>query len=236
MEIIEDAVYRAVKHVWPDPFPVIIAYQGAPEPKPPYGVITVMPVDLLNKQHINSLAYHTGDVVITYPTSGYGWNYGGVYGGDRWKGGYGFDYGTSYGGEMDGGGYGQSYGFYYGKFAQKQPNVAIEDKDEMYSLRMRHEYSVVVRFETYGPDAGSNIQKLSRSFGNPYYDEKFLLEGLGYSSQSVIRKAPRLQETDWLDHYQLDVTFFFAHEEDQAINVVEKVNVTTADGTTIYIR
>ena len=66
MKQIEDAVYKVLKEIWPNPYNVIINHQRGPEPKGNYGAFHITSLEQVGRDYTGALASPLGDEVYAY--------------------------------------------------------------------------------------------------------------------------------------------------------------------------
>lgn len=85
-------------------------------------------------------------------------------------------------------------------------------------------YEVFVQFSFVGSLSGemsqSFIQRINQS---PLSLEEIKRNNLGVIRKSQIRRAPQKRETRWVEYHNLDVTFNYAVNTQQLVDIVEAV-------------
>ena len=83
-------------------------------------------------------------------------------------------------------------------------------------------YEVRVQFTFCGSDAGNLAQTFSQKINNnPVVWEAFRKNKLGIMRKTQIRRAPQRRDTQWVEYFNMDVTFSYAVNTLQEVDVIE---------------
>lgn len=99
----------------------------------------------------------------------------------------------------------------------------IEGTPDSYEIDSRHEYEAIVRFMFVGKDAGSLAHDVDTLIDNQASRFYFGTENLAVMRRSEVRRVPQKRDTTWVENFTLDVTFSYAVETAQPIDIIETV-------------
>ncbi|QDP60444.1 MAG: hypothetical protein GOVbin1096_72 [Prokaryotic dsDNA virus sp.] len=88
----------------------------------------------------------------------------------------------------------------------------------------RNEYETIVRFMFVGKDAGDLAYHFEAVMDNAASRFHFGTENLAVMRKSEVRRVPEKRDTTWVASFTLDVTFSYAVEITQAIDIIEDVS------------
>lgn len=83
-------------------------------------------------------------------------------------------------------------------------------------------YEVSVQFSFCGSEAGSLANTFSQRINNnPVVWEAFRKNKLGIMRKTQLRRAPQKRDTQWVEFFNMDVTFSYAVNTLQEVDVIE---------------
>lgn len=105
----------------------------------------------------------------------------------------------------------------------------LTNEDEELSITNTYEARVQFSF------GGSYSQNMVLSFvqrigSNPKVLEELRRNKLGFMRKSSVRRAPQKRETEWVEFQNVDVTFSFAVNTQEVVDVVEAVVIQDYNG------
>ncbi|MNQ35948.1 hypothetical protein D3C85_494550 [compost metagenome] len=98
-------------------------------------------------------------------------------------------------------------------------------------------YEVVVQFTFAGSDAPDLAHDFMQNIcNNVVVTEAYQKQNLAPMRKSNLRRAPQKRDTQWVDYYNIDVTFSYAVRTTQSIDWIEHVSIVESNsGDTIVI-
>lgn len=92
-------------------------------------------------------------------------------------------------------------------------------------------YELNVQFSFCGSEAGNLATTFSQRINNnPIVWEAFRKNKLGIMRKTQLRRAPQKRDTQWVDFFNMDVTFSYAAHTLQEIEVIDVVIMQDPDG------
>lgn len=108
-----------------------------------------------------------------------------------------------------------------------QTATFTDDGDEFgenKNLWFKTHYEVMVQFSFCGSTAGDLAFEFNNAIlNNVVIQEEFQKSNLSPIRKSLLRRAPMLRDTQWIEYQNMDVTFSYAVQTIQPIDWVEKV-------------
>lgn len=101
-------------------------------------------------------------------------------------------------------------------------NETTEGSD-VYTVSVKATYEAFVQVAFRGSTAGDLAHDFNQSLNNPLSWLKMSENNLSKMRQSSIRNAPQLRDTKYVQAFNQDVTFAYAYNNDQEIDVIEQV-------------
>lgn len=103
--------------------------------------------------------------------------------------------------------------------------------NETEQLSIKAEYEVRAQFSFCGTVAGSMLHDFTQRIkNNVVVWEEFQKNNLQIRTKSDPRRAPQKRETQWVEYWNMDVTFGYSVNTDQLVDVVEHVIIKSVDG------
>lgn len=98
-------------------------------------------------------------------------------------------------------------------------------------------YEVVVQFTFAGSEAPDLAHDFMQSIlNNVVVTEAYQKQNLAPMRKSNLRRAPQKRDTQWIDFYNIDVTFSYAVRTTQSVDWIEHVSIVESNsGETIVI-
>lgn len=103
---------------------------------------------------------------------------------------------------------------------------------DFYRLNVKATYEAFIQVSFRGSTAGDLAHEFNQSLNNPLSWEAMYRNNLSKMRQSSVRNAPQLRETKYVQAFNQDVTFAYAYNTEQLIDVIEQViivNEATGD-------
>ncbi|MNY35959.1 hypothetical protein D3C86_1704080 [compost metagenome] len=96
---------------------------------------------------------------------------------------------------------------------------------------------MVVQFTFAGSDAPDLAHDFMQNIcNNVVVTEAYQKQNLAPMRKSNLRRAPQKRDTQWVDYYNIDVTFSYAVRTTQSIDWIEHVSIVESNsGDTIVI-
>lgn len=85
-------------------------------------------------------------------------------------------------------------------------------------------YEATVRFMFVGKDAGNVAYEFEAVADNPAARFFFGTENLAIMRKGEVNRVPEKRDTTWVNNFTLDVTFSYAVETTQPIDIIEDVS------------
>lgn len=100
----------------------------------------------------------------------------------------------------------------------------LTDQDR--KLTFSTAYEVLVQYSFVGSQSGNMIHEFNQNLGNnPLVTEEFSRYKVGYMRKSPIRRIPQRRDTQWVEYFNIDVTFNYIVNTEQLVDTVETVVV-----------
>lgn len=107
---------------------------------------------------------------------------------------------------------------------------------DVYDMHVKATYETLVQVNFYGSQAGDLAWTFNHNINSPYFWETLDKHHLSIMRKTPVRNIPQKRDTQWTDGFSLDLTFLYAYDSRQVIDVIEKVIlVNTLTGETITI-
>lgn len=91
-------------------------------------------------------------------------------------------------------------------------------------LDVRVVYEVMVQFSFFGSLAGDAAHSFTQRINNnPLVFEELSKQKLGIMRKSTLRRAPQKRDTQWIEAFNIDITFNYIVNTAQPVDVVEIV-------------
>lgn len=85
-------------------------------------------------------------------------------------------------------------------------------------------YEVMVQYSFVGSLSGEAVQSFTQRINNnPIVFEELGRNKLGVLRKSLVRRAPQKRETQWIEGFNMDVTFSYILNTQQLVDVIEVV-------------
>lgn len=104
--------------------------------------------------------------------------------------------------------------------------------NENLELSIKAEYEVRAQFSFCGSSAGSMMHYFTQRIkNNVVVWEEFQKNNLQIRTKSDPRRAPQKRDTQWVDYWNMDVTFGYAVNTQQEVDVIEHVIIKDVPNT-----
>lgn len=103
---------------------------------------------------------------------------------------------------------------------------------DSYYINVLANYEVLVQITFKGSTAGDLAHGFNQALNNPVNWERMKENNLGKMRMAMIRNAPQLRDTKYIQTMIQDVTFSYAYQTQQTIDYIKQVilvNETTGD-------
>lgn len=91
-------------------------------------------------------------------------------------------------------------------------------------LSIAASYEILVQYSFCGSLSGEASQSFTQRINNnPWVFEQQGKSKLGFMRKSQVRRAPQLRDTQWVDYHNMDVTYMYTANTQQAVDVIESV-------------
>lgn len=108
--------------------------------------------------------------------------------------------------------------------------------NELEELSILNTYEARVQFSFGGSYSQNMVLSFVQRIGsNPKVLEELRRNKLGFMRKSSVRRNPQKRETAWVEFQNVDVTFSFAVNTQEVVDVVEAVVIQDFDGTVYTI-
>lgn len=85
-------------------------------------------------------------------------------------------------------------------------------------------YEALVQYDFVGSLSGNMVHEFNQHLGNnPLVIEEFRKHKIGYMRKSQIRRIPQKRETQWVEYFNIDVTFNYIVNTLQPVDTIETV-------------
>lgn len=110
---------------------------------------------------------------------------------------------------------------------QEQPTLT----DLSEQLQIKAEYEIRTQFSFCGSLAGDMMHTFTQRIkNNVVVWEEFQRNNLQIRTKSDPRRAPQKRDTQWVEYWNMDVTFGYSVATDQLVDVVEHVIIKDVNG------
>lgn len=110
----------------------------------------------------------------------------------------------------------------------------LTNEDE--ELTIKASYEALVQFSFCGSTAPNMAHSFHSALNSIIVNDEYRRDKLGIMRKSKIRRAPQKRETEWIDYFNIDVTFSYELIEHQVVDVIEVVIIeeNIDDVVTVY--
>lgn len=99
------------------------------------------------------------------------------------------------------------------------------------TLDIRVAYEVLVQFSFFGSLSGNASHDFTQRIkNNPLVFEELAKNKLGIMRKSTLRRAPQKRDTQWIEAFNMDVTFSYFINTNELVGVVEGVVISDETG------
>lgn len=95
--------------------------------------------------------------------------------------------------------------------------------NEAQKLLINANYEGLVRFIFTGKDSDSLASEFHFALDNIFFWEQIRAKNLGIMRKGTVKRIPDKRETTIIKRFSLDVTFSFAVETEQYVNIIERI-------------
>lgn len=89
-------------------------------------------------------------------------------------------------------------------------------------LSVNASYEVMVQYSFFGSTAGDMAMHFNQRINNnPVVLEEAARNKLGFMRKSQLRRNPQKRDTQWIDSYNMDVTYSYIANTQQIVDVIE---------------
>ena len=97
---------------------------------------------------------------------------------------------------------------------------SLTNTDEELSVNVS--YEVMVQYSFFGSTAGDMAMHFNQRINNsPVVLEEAARNKLGFMRKSQLRRNPQKRDTQWIDSYNMDVTYSYIANTQQIVDVIE---------------
>ena len=97
---------------------------------------------------------------------------------------------------------------------------SLTNADEELSVNVS--YEVMVQYSFFGSTAGDMAMHFNQRINNnPVVLEEIARNKLGFMRKSQLRRNPQKRDTQWIDSYNMDVTYSYIANTQQIVDVIE---------------
>lgn len=100
---------------------------------------------------------------------------------------------------------------------------------DVYRVNVKATYEAFIQVAFRGSTAGDLAHDFNQALNNPLSWEAMYRNNLSKMRQSAIRNAPQLRDTKYVQAFNQDVTFAYAYNTQQIIDVIEQVIIVNQD-------
>lgn len=109
--------------------------------------------------------------------------------------------------------------------------------NQLEQLDIRVAYEVMVQISFFGTDAGDASHLFTNAVNNnPLVLEAMQQNNLGLMRKSTLRRNPQKRDSQWVDSFNIDLTFNYIINTSQIVGIVEGLSIedqTSGDSFTI---